>query len=130
MKKFNIGDRVITVVNGEILKGTIQSLYTDLFNPQAIVKFDDGTTGKCSLNTIALEPVTETQTEEQTEKKTKKTSEVVPDDKEITITYGEFKTKSTDTIIELTGIDFSRAMVLIEAFGKLACELFVPEAEE
>lgn len=53
--KFNIGDRVIVIDNGEVRKGVIQSMYTDLINPICIVKMDDGSVKKYLARDLALD---------------------------------------------------------------------------
>lgn len=59
--KFNIGDRVIVIDNGEVRKGAIQSIYSDLINPICIVKMDDGSVNKYLGRDLALEANDETE---------------------------------------------------------------------
>lgn len=51
--KINEGDRVGVVINGEIKKGVVMSVYSDL--DYAIVKFEDGVS-KVMLHNIGLLP--------------------------------------------------------------------------
>lgn len=78
--KINEGDRVGVISNGEIKKGVVMSVYSDL--DYAIVKFEDGVS-KVMLHNIGLLP----EEKEQDPKEPKKPVEK----SEITITPEEFQ---------------------------------------
>lgn len=75
--KINEGDRVGVLLNGEIKKGVVKSVYNDL--DYAVVKFEDGVS-KVMLHNIGLLP----------EEKDRDPKEPVMRS-EITITRGEFR---------------------------------------
>lgn len=69
MSKFNIGDRVMTIENGEIRKGVVHNVFDSV--PVIIVEFEGGNIEKVAVDRLALEPKTEVKPEaEAQEKKT------------------------------------------------------------
>jgi hypothetical protein len=89
---FNIGDRIVTVKNGELLKGVIKNIYPMVTPPIFAIKFEDGTVEKIPYNNVAPEPKTETAE-----------NEIEPEeDLEITITSSEFKNIACRVIAEET----------------------------
>ena len=78
--KINEGDRVGVVSNGEIKKGVVMSVYSDL--DYAIVKFEDGVS-KVMLHNIGLIPEEKDQAPKETKRPVEKS--------EITITPEEFE---------------------------------------
>lgn len=85
VKKFEIGDRVLTIIDNEVRKGTITRLALELPNPMAIIDFDDLGTRKAYVYDIIPEP-----------KEVKEEPENVQDEREpvenqsITITRKDF----------------------------------------
>lgn len=79
--KISEGDRVGVVSNGEIKKGVVMSVYSDL--DYAIVKFEDGVVSKVMLHNIGLLPEEKDQEPKEPKKPVEKS--------EITITPAEFE---------------------------------------
>ena len=78
--KINEGDRVGVISNGEIKKGVVMSVYSDL--DYAVVKFEDGV-AKVMLHNIGLLPEEKDQDPKETKRPVEKS--------EITITPAEFQ---------------------------------------
>lgn len=93
MKKieFSIGDKVVSIKDGELRKGVIKNFYP--VNPPVFaIEFEDGTVEKVPYSNVAPEPKTETP-EEKTEPVEKP---------EITITPDEFREISCRVVAEET----------------------------
>lgn len=54
--KFEIGDRVLTIIDSKMYKGTIKRLHLDLPRPVAIIDLDDGRKVKAYITDIIPEP--------------------------------------------------------------------------
>lgn len=76
--EFKIGDRIVTIVCGELVSGTIKELFP-IDPPVCIVKFEDGSFGKIPCNEMALEPKSEP-VEEKNEPITKSEITITPDE--------------------------------------------------
>lgn len=112
--KITIGDRVITIKNNQIRKGTVTKIY-DLDPIIYIVEFDDGNVEKVCHNEIALEPETETQEED-----------LEPVEKsEITITPDEFKKIACRVIVNETKDSRLMGLVFALLMDKIHKALFV-----
>lgn len=66
--KFEIGDRVLTIIDSKMYKGTIERLHLDLPRPVAIIDLDDGTKGKFYITNIIPEPKESKEVKEEPEK--------------------------------------------------------------
>lgn len=88
--KINEGDRVGVISNGEIKKGVVMSVYSDL--DYAIVKFEDGVS-KVMLHNIGLLPEEKDQEPKETKRPVEKS--------EITITPEEFQNVSVKVCSKL-----------------------------
>lgn len=115
--KFNVGDRIVTVINGELCNGVIKELYP-INPPVVVVRLEDGSLAKLSCNDIAPEPVTETQeTDEPVEKA------------EITITPRKFGDIVSRVIAEETKDHPLVALALASIMGDIHKALFIDEWE-
>ena len=116
MKKieFNTGDRVVTVVGGELRKGVIKNFYP--VNPPVFaIEFEDGTVEKIPYSNVAPEPKVETQGE--------KNEPVVKS--EITITPDEFKDITCPIITEMTKRNVRLGFETVIILSKVYRTLFV-----
>lgn len=111
---FNMGDKVVTVKDGELRKGVIKNVYP--VNPPVVaVKFEDGTVEKVFQSDIALEPDIETpdETNEPAEKP------------EITITPDKFRDISCRVIAEEIKSNLLLAVAFSSIMSKIHNALFV-----
>ena len=115
MKKisFNIGDKVVTIENGELRKGVIRNIYP-MNPPICVIEFEDGTVKKELYSSVAPEPKAETQ------------EEIAPIEKaEITITPDKFKEIACRVIAEETKDRISLGLVIAGIVSKIHKALFV-----
>ena len=113
--KFNVGDKIVTVINGELCNGVIKELYP-INPPVVVVRLEDGSLAKMSCNDIAPEPVTETQeTDEPIEKS------------EITITPEKFRDIVARVIAEETKEHPLVALAFASIMGNIHRALFMDE---
>lgn len=116
--KFNVGDRIVTVINGELRKGVIKELY-QVSPPVVVVRLEDGSLAKVLYNDIAPEPQAE---DNQGENK--------PIEKpEITITPDEFKKIAARVIVEETEDHPIAGLAFAVMVRKIYNALFVDESE-
>ena len=92
MTTFNVGDRVMTIQNSEIRKGTVKIIFEN-FPDQLVVEFDDGEFKKTSIDKVALEPKSDTNDKQNAEPVEKS---------EITITPDEFRDVGIKVITKAT----------------------------
>ena len=125
MKSFEVGvgDRVMTISDNEILRGTVRSFIAEVDPPILIVKFDDGTVSKVRADNVVHEIKAETQPE-------KKGLDL---NKEITITLDEFVEKcskviNTDETLRKAPAELHMAWLIFSAVITKA--LFVDEADD
>ena len=114
--KFNVGDKIVTVINGELCKGVIKELYP-INPPVVVVRLEDGSLAKMSCNDIAPEPITETQEDEPIEKT------------EITITPEKFSEIVTRVVAEETKGHPLVALALASIMDDIHRALFMDEWE-
>lgn len=88
---FNIGDKIVTIRDGELYRGTIKGIYP-LNPPICAIAFEDGSIRKIFLRDIAPDPKADPQYE-KTE---------LGEKSEITITPDEFKKITCDIIAKYT----------------------------
>lgn len=100
--KFEIGDRVLTIIDSKMYKGTIKRLHLDLPRPVAIIDLDDGTTGKFYITDIIPEPKESKEVKEEPEKVQEEKPTEPVEKSEITITPEEFRNVSMNVVEELT----------------------------
>jgi len=122
MSKFNIGDRVITVENGEIRRGVVRNVFD--FLAMVVVEFDDGSIEKVRSEWMAFEPKTEVKPEVEAKEEKK------PIEKsEITITPDEFR----DLAVRMAYAESGGSLGLSFAFTRFAAHLhdalFMAEAD-
>lgn len=122
MKKieFNVGDKIVTIKNGELRKGVIKNFYP--VNPPVFaIEFEDGTVEKIPYNNVAPEPKTETPEEEN--------APVVKS--EITITPDEFQKIAIDVITDyaIKQNDITVGFVPTLILADIHKRLFITEAE-
>lgn len=111
--KFDIGDRVVMIDNGEIRRGTIRKIFDTI--GIGFVEFDGGEElEKVILVDIALEPKPDPAPEE--------TNEPV-DQLEVTVTPTVFARMALETVIDFTD-DVSIAMMLNAFVTKLSKRMF------
>lgn len=116
--EFDIGNKVVTIKDGELRKGVVKYCYP-IYPPVFAVEFEDGTVEKVHYNNIAPEPKTETPEER-----------IEPVEKsEITITPDEFSSIAARIIVEETGSDVLTGLRFASIIGKLREALFVDEWE-
>ena len=120
----NVDDRVVTIKNGRLRKGTIRNIYSDSPTPILIVEFDDGEVEKVYPGDVALEPKAEAK-EDQEVKEDKPVEK-----SEITITPEEFKEIASNLVAEesLTGGPVLSVIGTI-LVSKLHIALFTDEVE-
>ena len=118
MRKFNIGDKVIVIENGQIKNGVIKSIYDEL--SLLLVAFEDGDVKKCHYNEVAPAPV--------------ETSKNEPEkNPEITISENEFRDIGLNLITDLTVdktisvIDGIKATIVLSLIAR---KLFGKESNE
>ena len=116
--EFNIGDKIVTIKDGELRKGVIRN-FSPSTPPVFIIEFEDGTVEKVLYNNIAPEPKVETQ--EEKNKSVEKT--------EITITPDEFKKITCRVIAEETKNFQTIGLVVAGVMGKVHKALFVDDWE-
>lgn len=126
MKSFEvgIGDRVMTISDNEILRGTVTSFYAEVDPPILVVKFDDGTVSKVRADKVIHEIKEETPSEKKKE---------LDLNKEITITLDEFTEKcakviNTDETLRDAPAELHMAWLIFSAIISKA--LFVDEADD
>ena len=112
MENINIGDKIVTIKNGEIRKGVVRNFYP-LNPPVFAIKFEDGTVEKVPYDNVAPEPKTETQEEKS----------------EITITPGEFKEITCRVIAEETKDYEVIGFAFAQLMSKIHKALFVESWE-
>lgn len=115
--KFEIGDKVITVKEKEIIRGRIERLHVDLPRPVAIITLNDGSTLKAYVEDILPDLKPEKKKAEKVGEP--KFAETV-EKSEITITPGEFRDITTALIAKeanagLIGSQLSFAFTLFVA---------------
>lgn len=120
--KFEIGDRVLTIIDSKMYKGTIKRLHLDLPRPVAIIDLDDGTTGKFYITDIIPEPKESKEVKEEPEKVQEEPEKIpgVPDEKaEVTITYGQLRNLNIDTAMKMT--KNTNDLLNFVGFGAVVC---------
>lgn len=116
--KFNVGDRIVTVIDGELRKGVIKELY-QVNHPVVIVRLEDGRLAKVRYNDIAPEPQAEDNQGEN--KHIEKPG--------ITITPDEFTEIAARVIVEETEDHPMMALAFSILVSKLLTALFTDESE-
>lgn len=114
MKQIDIGDKIVTIRDGELRKGVVKNSYP--VNPPVLaIEFEDGTVEKVFSSDVAPEPKTETQKEkiEQIEKS------------EITITPDEFREIASNIIAEETKDNYLVGYAFASLIGKIYTALFI-----
>lgn len=113
MKLFNIGDRIVSIKNGNLHSGVVKRVFDELVDPILAVEFDDGTVEKVLARDVATEPKTETPEKEPVEKS------------EITITPDKFREIACRVVAEecidhiMVGVAFTAIL------GKIHKALFI-----
>lgn len=119
MVDFNVGDKIVTIKDGELRKGVVKNFYPMVTPPVFAIEFEDGTVEKVLYNNIAPEPKTETPEEE-----------IEPVEKsEITITPDEFREITCRVIAEETTEHKVVGLAFASLMGKIHRALFVDEWE-
>ena len=111
---FGIGDKIVSIKDGELRKGVIKNFYPMVTPPVFAVEFEDGSVEKVLYNNVAKEPETETQEENEPIQKS-----------EITITPDEFQEIACRVIIETSRNDTRAASAFTRLIGRLHKALFV-----
>lgn len=112
---FDIGDKVVTIKDGELRKGVIKKIF-ELNPPICIIEAEDGTLAKVYCRDVALAPEPKTETQEESEPVVKS---------EITITPDEFQDISCRVVAEMTENNLGAAWALMSLVAKLYMALFV-----
>ena len=106
---FNIGDKIVTIKDGELRKGVIKKFYPMVNPPIFAIEFEDGTVEKVPYNNVAPDP----------EAKTQEAENAPVEKTEITITPDVFKEITCRVIVEetkdqkLLGLAFASLMTKI-----------------
>jgi hypothetical protein len=111
---FGIGDKIVSIKDGELRKGVIKNFYPMVTPPVFAVEFEDGSVEKVLYNNVAKEPETETQEENEPIQKS-----------EITITPDEFQEIACRVIIETSRNNTRAASAFTRLIGRLHKALFV-----
>lgn len=106
-------DRVITIKDGNIYRGTVKKIF-ELDPPVLMVEFDDGNIEKISLSDVALEPKPETPEKNEPVEKS-----------EITITPGKFREIVCRVIAEENINRYRPRLAYVSLMGKIHKALFV-----
>ena len=112
-----IGDKVVTIKDGELRKGVVKNFFP-VNPPIFFIEFEDGTVEKVLYNNVAPEPKTETPEETEPVEKS-----------EITITPGEFKEIACRVIAEETKDNKFLGLAFAGIMSKIHCALFVKSWE-
>ena len=123
--KFEIGDRVSTIIDNQMFEGYIKGLHLELPIPIAIIEFDDGTYAKVNIDNIIPEPKTDGEPEPIQEEPKREPVEK----SEITITPEEFRKKSTDLAHEMAKGKPLVEIAIIVFLGHLHRALFFDAVE-
>ena len=117
---FNIGDKVVTIKDGELRKGVIKKGYP-VNPPVFLIEYEDGNLDKIPYGIIAPEPKTETP--EDKNEPIEKT--------EITITPGEFKKISYNVSADIAKEtnDYDLVLTATSLWAKLYRALFIEPCE-
>lgn len=111
--KFEIGDKIVTIRDGELRKGVVKNSYP--VNPPVLaIEFEDGTVEKVFSSDVAPEPTTETPEQ----------NEPIPQP-EITITPEELTEITLRVISEETKDNFILGIACATLMGKVIKALFV-----
>ena len=127
MTKFNTDDRVMTIEKGQLRKGVVKKVFSEISDPVVIVEFEDGNVEKISPDNIALEPKATVENASASSEDFERVEIITKS--EITITPSEFKKIAVQIIAEecIENID------AIAGFGylvsRLHSALFFAEAE-
>lgn len=119
--KFEIGDRVLTIIDSKMYKGTIQKLHLDLPRPVAIIDLDDGTKGKVYITDIIPEPKESKEVKEEPEKVQEEPKREPVEKESITITPAEFEDIASDVDAKIVSKTNRPSLALL--FGILISEL-------
>lgn len=126
--KFEIGDRVLTIVDNEMCKGNIEHLHVELPRPVAIVGLEGGRKVKAYISDIIPEPKTEIKEEpEKVQEEPEKVQEepkrepMLKVKESITITQEEFEKIGSKVCAEI--MDKMNKPSLIVPFSILMIEL-------
>ena len=117
--KINEGDKVGVIINGEIKKGVVISVYTDL--AYAIVKFDNETR-KVMLHDIGLLP--------EEKDRDHKDSKYPVEKSEITITPAEFREVACDVIAKRTSNNLPLGLLMTNILASIHEALFIEGENE
>ena len=110
---FNIGDKVVTIKDGELRKGVIKNFFP-VNPPVFVIEFEDGSVEKVLYSNVATGPKTETPEENAPVEKS-----------EITITPGEFREITCRVIAEETKKHKIVGLAFASIMGKIHRALFV-----
>lgn len=115
--EFSIGDKVVTIKDGELRKGVVKNFFP-VNPPIFLIEFEDGTVEKVLYNNVAPEPKTETPEENAPVEKS-----------EITITPDEFREITCRVIAEETKKHKIVGLAFASIMGKIHRALFVESWE-
>lgn len=115
--KFEIGDKVVSIKDSELLKGVVKNVYP--VNPPVLaIEYEDGTVEKVFYDTVAHEPKMETQ--EKTEPVEKS---------EITIAPDEFREIASRVIAKETKDNYLVGYAFASIVGEIYKALFIESYE-
>jgi hypothetical protein len=120
MSKIKKGMRVVVVIDNELQKGTVKSVYD--WSNIAVVALDNGDTQKLNLWELGIEPVAEPTEQDQEHNEPVEKSE-------ITITPNKFRKIATDTVIKLSKDEPVIGLVLTMFVATLHRALFFDAVE-
>ncbi len=112
---FSVGDKIVTVENGELRKGVIKKFFP-MDPPIFVVEFEDGTVEKVLYSDMTKEPKAETPETEKNEPVEKP---------EITITPEKFREIAVRVVAEATKDRIVVGLAVIQIMAKIHRALFV-----
>ena len=122
--KFEIGDPVVTIKDGEIRKGVVYKTFDQY--PMMIVEFEDGSIEKVAVSQVAPEPKAEPTPEAEDQVKEERGP---VEDSAITITPEKFLEVVVDAVENVSSGDALVRLVLSGFISKLYATLFMGESE-
>ena len=126
MEKFNVGDKVVSIIGSKLYRGVVKSTYSDL--EICVVEFENGEVSKMPFHVLAHEPKTETSEQLKNDEPKNDTPRVSPET-EITLTEKQFEEACVRLIVSESGDITSKilGMIFAEFCGRLGNVLFATE---
>lgn len=117
--EFCTGDRVVTIKDGELRRGTVKTFFDELDPSIAIIEFEDGSVEKVWGENVAKEAKAETMAENEPVEKS-----------EITITPDKFREIACRVVAEKTHKHILVGVAFAQILGDIHRALFVDPWED